>query len=73
MKLSVQNTYSSVGPFELPDEFQNNRVGANARVGANNIGLRSAVATTAPVVDAMFLQNLAPKQAVTSSRLNIIA
>jgi hypothetical protein len=72
MKLSVQNTYSSVGPFELP-EFQNNQVGAKARVGANNGGLRSAVATTAPVVDAMFLQNLAPKQAVTSSRLNIIA
>ncbi len=71
MKLSVQNTYSSIGPFE--PEFQNNQVGAKARVGANNGGLRSAVATTAPVVDAMFLQNLAPKQAVTSSRLNIIA
>lgn len=72
MKLSVQQPYSSVGPFELP-EFQNNQVAAKARVGAQQLGFRGSVATTAPIVDELFLQNLTPKQAVAKSRLNIIA
>jgi len=72
MKLSVQHPYSSVGPFEIP-EFQNNQVGAKARVGVQQVGFRGSVATTAPVMDTLFLQNLTPKQAVSKNRLNVIA
>jgi hypothetical protein len=72
LKLSVQHPYYSVGPFQWPD-FQNNQVGAKARVGVQQVGFRGSVATTAPIMDELFLQNLTPKQAVAKSRLNIIA